>query len=486
MFNLVSFFILVCNYVGQAKAGNAEACSQLSAAKSNQVFNQNSGDIYTTLRQHHQSQVAWKSPLCVFVPKSAEELASGFGIITSNDAKVAVRGGGHSYLSAWANIDNGVLIVTSEINDLRYDEKSKTVYAGMGNTWDQLYTYMEKFGRQVVGGRGPTVGLATILGGGLSHLSSKYGFAADNVVSFELVTSNSSLITVTAASNPDLFFALKSGSTNFGIVTHVTLCTYPLGKIWGGPLIYTNDQRDAVMRALHSYQKSGQLDTNSAVLPYLFINNNTIQLTLVYLRETSQRPAAFQPFYDIPMISDLTKTYDKFSDLVRSPVNLVVPRWTLGMTTFLQDEDVYVEVARICQNATSGLSTVQGGTFGLFPQPISRSMITESRKRGENPMAKHLDERPQMWFNIDLGWTFEQDDQRVGDLLMDTLAKIEVLTKARKVYHPFIFANDAFDRQKPYQSYGDDVYARLKKERREIDPSSFFQNNVPGGFKIGL
>jgi len=109
--------------------------------------------------------VAWKSPLCIFVPKTAEGLASGFEILKSNNATIAIRGGGHSYNAGWANIDDGVLIVTSEINDLNYDEKSQTVYAGMGNTWDSIYTYMEQFGRQVVGGRAPTVGLATVLGG---------------------------------------------------------------------------------------------------------------------------------------------------------------------------------------------------------------------------------------------------------------------------------------------------------------------------------
>ena len=239
------------------------------------------------------------------------------------------------------------------------------------------------------------------------------------------------------------------------------------------------------MRALHSYQKTGQYDTNSAVLPYFFINNNTIVLTLVYLSETTDRPAAFKPFFDIPMVANLTKTYDRFSDLIRTPVDLVVPRWTLGVTTLVQNEAAYLEVARICQNATKELETVQGGTFGLFPQPVSKQMIIESRKRGDNPMAKHLYDGPQMWFSVVLGWTFERDDKRVGNLLSNTLAKIEGFTKERRVYHPFVFANDAFERQRVYESYGDEVFARIQKARREIDPSGFFQKNVPGGFKIG-
>lgn len=81
------------------------------------------------------------------------------------NATFAVRGGGHSPLPLWASVDEGVLISTRQIKDIQFDEGSNIIRAAMGNTWDDLYRFLEKYNRIVVGGRAPTVGLATIMGG---------------------------------------------------------------------------------------------------------------------------------------------------------------------------------------------------------------------------------------------------------------------------------------------------------------------------------
>lgn len=86
-------------------------------------------------------------------------------MLVATNSSFAIRGGGHSALPGWANIDNGVLITTNYINDREYDRATETVRLGFGNTWGDVYQYLETFGRLVVGGRAPTVGLATILGG---------------------------------------------------------------------------------------------------------------------------------------------------------------------------------------------------------------------------------------------------------------------------------------------------------------------------------
>lgn len=105
----------------------------------------------------------------------------------------------------------------------------------------------------------------------------------------------------------------------------MTLRTYPLGKVWGGTLVYTNDYRDQLMQAFATYQSSGQLDTKSALLAYLGINNNTAYVTLMYL-DAVERPAAFKPFYDIPSVFDSTRIRDNFSAVISEEVDRVVPR----------------------------------------------------------------------------------------------------------------------------------------------------------------
>jgi hypothetical protein len=78
---------------------------------------------------------------------------------------VAIRGHGHSPLPGWASINDGVLIDMKVIDNLEYDSSSMNVRAGFGNSWGQVYSYLENFGRLALGARSPSVGLATTLGG---------------------------------------------------------------------------------------------------------------------------------------------------------------------------------------------------------------------------------------------------------------------------------------------------------------------------------
>jgi hypothetical protein len=239
------------------------------------------------------------------------------------------------------------------------------------------------------------------------------------------------------------------------------------------------------MQAFAAYQRSGQLDRDSALLSYMGINNNTIYVTLVYLNAV-ERPAAFEAFYGIPSIYDGTRIHDNFTDLINEQIDLVVPRWTFGATTVYLDENTYVDVARIAQNATTDLATINGGTMVLMPQPISTSMISESTAQSTSPMVLGLNATAQLWLCINMGWNFESDDAKIGQILMDTIHKIDDLTKLRGLYHQFVFLNDAYSSQSPIRSYGMNTFRRLKEVRRHIDPEGVFQRNVPGGFKLGL
>lgn len=88
-----------------------------------------------------------------------------------------MRGGGHSPLHGWADINDGVTIVTTDLKEISYDEPTGNVVAGMGNSWEDVYSYTETYGRLPVGARHSTVGLATVLGGksSLLHIATADG-----------------------------------------------------------------------------------------------------------------------------------------------------------------------------------------------------------------------------------------------------------------------------------------------------------------------
>lgn len=110
-----------------------------------------------------------------------------------------------------------------------------------------------------------------------------------------------------------------------GIVTHVTMKTYPLGQVWGGTIAYNNTHVESLMKAFATYQSKGQLDTKSAVITNMVITQRILLLTLVYLAPV-ERPVAFQPFYDIPALLDLARLHDNLTDLVGPPLDVQLPR----------------------------------------------------------------------------------------------------------------------------------------------------------------
>ncbi|KAL6702551.1 hypothetical protein ACN47E_001548 [Coniothyrium glycines] len=464
--------------------GSSSACSQLESQLGNATVLATDIATYNIERRAHWSQTAWKDPTCIVSPRSTNEVVKALKILRATNSTFAIRSGGHSPLAGWADIDDGVLISLKRMNEKVYSEASQTVQIGFGSTWDEVYKFLEIHGRTAVGGRAATVGMGYLLGGGLSHLSNEYGFGSDNVVAYELVLANTTMVTACATTYPDLFYALKSGANNFGIVTHVTLKTYPLGKVWGGTIVYYGAFRDELMRAFAIYQRQGQLDQNSAVLSYLAINNATAYVSLAYTAPV-ERPAVFAPFYNISgatIVADTTGIKDNYSSLFDQDIDRVVPRWTFGATTFYLDEKTYMDAAKIAQDAVQRLSAVNGATLVLMPQPISRSMVQKSRANGDTPFAVH--DREQMWFCINVGWNLKADDEAVGQVLMDIIGAIETMTKQRGLYDPFIFSNDAYRTQDPLRSYGMNTLRKMRGTADKYDPDRIFQTRVPGGFKV--
>ena len=167
----------------QAQQSPTAACALLRARTGDATVFSTDGDAYTKLRKAHwyatsdfmiqswpsspltRSQTAWKDPACIVSPKCTEEVVEAMEILRSTNTTFAIRSGGHSPLSGWADIDNSVLIAMRSLADKVYDEATQTVRVGFGSTWDEVYKLLEGHGRGAVGGRAATVGMGFILGG---------------------------------------------------------------------------------------------------------------------------------------------------------------------------------------------------------------------------------------------------------------------------------------------------------------------------------
>ena len=150
---------------------------------------------------------------------------------------VAVQGTGHALAAVAA--EGGVLINTSRMTGVRVNAQARTAWVEAGVRWNQVIQEAAPAGLTPLAGSAPGVGAVSYtLGGGLGLLSRRYGYAADHVRSIDVVTADGRLRQVTATSNPDLFWALRGGRDNFGVVTGIEIDLMPVPTLYGGGLFF--------------------------------------------------------------------------------------------------------------------------------------------------------------------------------------------------------------------------------------------------------
>src|SRR5262245_10672572 len=161
---------------------------------------------------------------------------------------VSVRGGGHSGPGYGTN-DGGLVIDLSPMKGIRVDPGARTVRAESGVLWRELDHETQAFGLATTGGTVSSTGIAGLtLGGGFGWLMGKHGLSVDNLISADVVTADGHFRKASPTDTPDLFWALRGGGGNFGIVTSFEYRLHPVTQVLGGPVIYPLEQARDVLR----------------------------------------------------------------------------------------------------------------------------------------------------------------------------------------------------------------------------------------------
>jgi FAD/FMN-containing dehydrogenase len=151
---------------------------------------------------------------------------------------VSIRGGGHN-VPGNAVCDGGLMIDLARMKSIRVDPMRRTVRAEGGVIWREFDHERQTFGLATTGGAVSDTGIAGLtLGGGLGWRAGKYGLACDNLLSADLVTADDTLLTVSAAEHPELFWGLRGGGGNFGVVASFVYQLHPVGPVLGGRVLY--------------------------------------------------------------------------------------------------------------------------------------------------------------------------------------------------------------------------------------------------------
>lgn len=162
--------------------------------------------------------------------------------------KVSIRGGGHN-AGGLGVCDDGLVIDLAPINYVRVDPAARTVRVGGGARWGDVDHATHAFGLAVPSGIIATTGVGGLsLGGGLGYLTRKYGLTIDNLLSADVVLADGTFVVASADENADLFWAIRGGGGNFGVVTSFLFQGHPVHTVCAGPMLWELDQAEDVMK----------------------------------------------------------------------------------------------------------------------------------------------------------------------------------------------------------------------------------------------
>jgi FAD/FMN-containing dehydrogenase len=189
-----------------------------------------------------------RRPAAVVRAAGVPDVVAAVGHARENGLSVAVRGGGHS-VPGFGTVDDGVVIDLFGMREVTVDAGARTARAQGGTTWGVFNDATNAHGLATTGGIISTTGVGGLtLGGGIGYLSRGVGLSCDNLLAAEVVTADGRTLTASERENEDLFWALRGGGGNFGVVTSFEFQLHPVAEIYGGPMFFEVSDAPDVLR----------------------------------------------------------------------------------------------------------------------------------------------------------------------------------------------------------------------------------------------
>ena len=202
---------------------------------------------YDEVRQIWNAMID-RRPALIARCTSPEDVVQAVKFARKHNLLVSIRGGGHN-IAGNAVCDDGLVIDLSRISYVHVDPAKKTVRCGGGTTWAAVDHATHPFGLAVPSGIISTTGVGGLtLGGGIGHLTRQCGLTIDNLLSVEMVLADGRVVTASAEEHADLFWAVRGGGGNFGVVTSFLFKAHPIHTVYGGPMFWALEETAEMMR----------------------------------------------------------------------------------------------------------------------------------------------------------------------------------------------------------------------------------------------
>ncbi|PBP18029.1 hypothetical protein BUE80_DR011177 [Diplocarpon rosae] len=430
------------------------------------------------------------------------------------------------------NINNGVLMVMSNLTTLHLSsdqsvlslgrilrlitcDSVSTKYpwlTGPAYDWGQVYKYLANYNLTVPGGRLSPVGVpGLLLAGGINFYGNQRGWSADNIITYEVVLASGRIVYASQDSHSDLFWALKGGSSNFGIVTRFDLRTLPSRRVWAGIYSVAHEDLPAFLAATAAYA-ANITDPLSHIIPAsIAVGRDPVSATgaaiLFYDSDTVSSPECFKPFFAIPSVASTMafKTLAEFADetgtAVVSGINDLFAAGTLTATT---EEEIlagvnithtifyerlpllYSQVPAANISITEidwqpigrreRLSISARRSFGYWKGADSVKWMDATAAAGGNALGLDPSQIYIAWAQV-VEWIGADYDAACLDWARETTAAIQAATQAAGLSASFTYMGDAasFQTDGFYAGYGAANQAELLRISRKYDPFRLFQ-----------
>jgi hypothetical protein len=424
--------------------------------------------------KYDESRAIWngmidRKPACIVQCVDVDDVVAAVNFARKHRLMVAVKGGGHN-AAGYAMCDDGMVIDLSNMKGIEVDPTTETAIAQAGVLWGEFDAATQAHGLAVTGGAVTTTGIAGLtLGGGVGWLMGKYGATCDNLLSAELVTAEGQILKASPEENPDLFWAIRGGGGNFGIVTSFNYQLHKVGTIIGGMVLHPLEKIVEVLKFFRSFTQNAPDEltvyacamTSPEGIPM-------IALALCYcgddLNEGEKVVAPLREFG--PPLADLIGHIPYLQQ--QSMLDAAAPHgqfsyWKANQLTSLSDEAIEViknQILGVTSPKTLTLIEHHHGAINNVPQDSTAFM---QRNSDYDFIILSLWNEPETSpFHID--WT-----KNFFEAMKPFFSS--------GVYVNALFNDEGNDRVRA--AYGDN-YGRLRQIKQKYDPENFFRwnNNI--------
>ena len=330
---------------------------------------------YQTFRPH--------APTLVVGAENAQDVQRAVEFAARHDLPIGVQASGHSPARP---ATTGVLISTRRMNQVRIDPAARTARLGAGVVWQQVVEAAVPHGLVPLSGSAPHVGaIAYTLGGGLGLLARRYGYAADHVRRIEAVTTDGRLREIDAQQHRDLFWALRGGRDNFGVVTSMDVALVPLRQLFGGALYFDGARAQEILTTWLDWTTALPEEMTSSIalvplpdvpaLPPPLRGRYVANIRIAFLGEAEDGERLIAPLRALgPPLADSVRVlpYTESASIHNDPVPPAAYSGTNAMLSGL-DEDTVHRVLSMTGPQAPITSIVEvrhlGGALSRAPQP---------------------------------------------------------------------------------------------------------------------